>query len=526
MAKAADELPPTRRVQQIAEIFQTFRNPDKETVLTPWRVVNMHLSDTLGGYCFLNEDFDQDNPLDTPRLVEQEDITANLLLNPDVRILEMNSKSGLYPLYMAYSIYAMRLNGNEEKMPLEETQKLWRQVLEDHIFVLCRTKMAVSITRRTLAGYQNWPVNAICLSKLVEERMKDQQRLSRKLTNPATWGKEGKRMDFNAVIGNPPYQITGGSGGTNDAPVYQNFVDLAKITTQEYTSMITPARWFSGGRENLLSDFRSGMLNSQAVRYMYVFPVSRNLFPTVEIKGGLCYFMIDSEYAGDCRYTMDDSGGRRTYHRKLNDFDILIRDPILASIVKKVGAYISSDKDAVSSMISSDTPFGIPTNPKDSKKGSITLYDSQNDQHNTLLYYLDKMKRATAYIDRSLIVKNAGDIDKAKVLIPKAGGSGSDPYVLSKPEYAPKNSVCSQTYLYVAFADDNEAKNFISYLKTRFLRILVSAVKVSQDAMSKTYRFVPKQDFSKPWTDAELYKKYGLTAEEIAFIEAMIRPME
>lgn len=126
MAKAADELPPTRRVQQIAEIFQTFRNPDKETVLTPWRVVNMHMSDTLGGYCFLNEDFDQDNPLDMPRLVEQEDITANLLLNPDVRILEMNSKSGLYPLYMAYSIFAMRLNGNEEKIPLEETQKLWR----------------------------------------------------------------------------------------------------------------------------------------------------------------------------------------------------------------------------------------------------------------------------------------------------------------------------------------------------------------------------------------------------------------
>ncbi|MBQ9347156.1 MAG: DEAD/DEAH box helicase family protein, partial [Oscillibacter sp.] len=228
MAKAADELPPTKRVQQIAEIFQTFRNPDKETVLTPWRVVNMHLSDTIGGYCFLDENFDQDNPLETPRLVEQEDVTANLLLNPDVKILEMNSKSGLYPLYMAYSVYAMRLNGNEEELPLERTQELWRQVLQEHIFVLCRTKMAQCITRRTLAGYQDWTVNAIYLSKLIEERMKDQQRLSRKLRNPATWGKEGKHMEFSAVIGNPPYQITGGSGGTNDAPVYQDFVELAQ----------------------------------------------------------------------------------------------------------------------------------------------------------------------------------------------------------------------------------------------------------------------------------------------------------
>ena len=259
---------------------------------------------------------------------------------------------------------------------------------------------------------------------------------------------------------------------------------------------------------------------------MNVFPLSRDLFPSVEIKGGLCYFLIDTEYAGDCRYTMVETGVRRIYQRKLNDFDILIREPILAGIVKKVGSHIANDSEAVSSMISSDTPFGIPTNPAYSKKGSIILYDFESEQHNTLLYYLDKMKRNTAYIDRSQIKKNTADIDKVKVLIPKAGGSGSDPYVLSKPEFAPENSVCSQTYLYAAFENDGEARNFISYLKTKFLRILVSAVKVSQDAMSRTYRFVPVQDFSRPWTDAELYAKYGLTHDEIAFVESMIKPME
>ena len=129
-----------------------FRNPDKETVLTPWRVVNMHMSDTIGGYCFFDEDFDPRRPLDEPRLVENGDVTANIFCNPDAHLLEMNSKSGLYPLYLACSIYLMKLSKPEDEMPLEETQRIWREIVSKNIFVFCRTKMACSITRRTLVG--------------------------------------------------------------------------------------------------------------------------------------------------------------------------------------------------------------------------------------------------------------------------------------------------------------------------------------------------------------------------------------
>jgi hypothetical protein len=196
MAKAADELMPTRRVMKIAEIFSYFKNPAKETVLTPWRVVNMHMGDTIGGYNFYKEGYPmQDGVLDAPRLVEQGDVTSDLFLNDKVRILEMNSKSGLYPLYVTYSIYRMMLPKNEEQMSLEEAQTWWRRALQDHLFVLCQTSMAVAITKRTLAGYTDMPVNAIYLTKLLD-RMEDKPRLARKLTNPETWGKEGERMKF------------------------------------------------------------------------------------------------------------------------------------------------------------------------------------------------------------------------------------------------------------------------------------------------------------------------------------------
>ena len=301
---------------------------------------------------------------------------------------------------------------------------------------------------------------------------------------------------------------------------------LANTVNPQYTSLIMPARWFTGGREHLLGAFRKSMLENRGVKTLIVYADSHDIFPTVEIKGGLCYYLIDKSYNGDCEYTLSLNGERKTVFRRLDDFDILIRDPVLAAIVKKVAVYMKQDEDSVASMISGDTPFGIPTNPKDSKKYNITVYDFSDSQHNTRLYYLDEMKRSIAYINREIVSKNAEDIDKFKVFIPKAGGSGSDPYVLSKPELAPENSVCSQTYLYAAFESEEEARNFISYLKTKFFRALVSAMKVSQDAMSRTYRFVPVQDFSKAWTDAELYAKYALTAEEIAFVEAMIKPME
>ncbi len=525
MARAADELPPTRRVQRIAEIFSLFRNPDKETVLTPWRVVNMHMGDTLGGYNFYAENYPQDGVLDEPRLIDNGDVTVTLFLNPNARILEMNSKSGLYPLYLTYSLYSMKLPKPEAQMELDETQRLWQETLNANVFVLCKTPMAVNITRRTLAGYQDtWDVHAVYIPRILD-RMEDKPRLARKLSNPKTWMKEGERLKFDAVVGNPPYQLMGGSGGTNDAPIYQHFAELATELNPTYISLIIPSRWFSTGRENLLSNFRNAMLTDCHISKMVAYTDSRDIFPTVEVKGGLCYYLRDEKHLGDCEYSLVKDGQRQTAGRNLGDFDILIREPKLADIVKKVMMQVKPN-ETVDTIVSNDTPFGIPTNPHTSGKNSVTIYHTLSAEHDVSVLYLEKMTRTTAYVSRNSIKKNASDIDKHKVFIPEAAGSGNDPYVVGKPEYAPIGSVCSQTFLYVPFETEQEARNFISYLRTKFFRVLVSACKISQHTPSKNYRFVPLQDFSKPWTDAELYEKYGLTDEEIAFIEATIKPIE
>lgn len=525
LAKAADELPPTRRVQRIAEIFSLFRNPDKETVLTPWRVVNMHMGDTVGGYNFYGEGYPTDGVLDTPRLIDNGDVTADLFLNANGKILEMNSKSGLYPLYVAYSFYAMKLSKPENQLPLEETQALWQETLAENIYVLCKTKMAVSITRRTLAGYRDdWTVHAICLPRLLD-RMQDMHRLANKLTNPATWEMEGERLKFSGIVGNPPYQLTGGSGGSNDAPIYQSFAMLATEVNPQYISLIIPSRWFSGGRDNLLADFRTAMLSDRGICKLVAFVDSKEVFPSVEIKGGLCYYLRDINHKGSCEYTLVKENTHQTMIRNLDDFDVLIREPILAGIVKKV---MKENPKTVDTIISADTPFGIPTNPKESRKNPINVFPSPSSEHDIKLFHIENSKRMVEYIDKSAVTKNADLIDAEKVFVPKGYGAGeSFPHqILGIPEYAGKHSVCSQSYLFAAFDTKTAAQNFITYLKTKFFRALVLSVKISQDAMSRVYRFVPLQDFTKPWTDEELFAKYSLTDDEVAFIEATIKPME
>ena len=214
--------------------------------------------------------------------------------------------------------------------------------------------------------------------------------------------------------------------------------------------------------------------------------------------------------------------------RKLDEYDILIQNSRLADLVRKISDQVEPGTGSVADIISSDTPFGIPTNPATSKKNPFSIFDRKTADHNVKLYYLDRAVRKTAFMRKSDIIKNVQDIEKYKVLIPKAYGAGEDfPHqVVGQPEFAEKNSVCSQTYLYAPFENKNEAHNFITYLKTKIFRILVLACRISQDLPNKTYRFVPIQDFSKPWTDTELYAKYNLTADEIAFIEATIKPME
>ena len=535
-ARALDRLTPLDRIRQLAVVFSRFRNPDKETVLTPWPVVNRHMSDTLGGYDFFSEDRKEE--LDVPRLVERGDVTDRVFHDPATRILEINSKTGLYPLWCAYSVFAekctrhQKVHGKRGDPPPEVQQALWDEALRDNVFVVCKTKMAKAITLRTLRGFRaGVRCNVRAFDDILDNLRNRPDSLLRKLRDGAGFWKANKEtaMHFNAIVGNPPYQEMGGSGGTNDASIYQLFCQAATRLEPDYVSMVVPSRWFAGGRENLLGAFRQDMLQSGRVRCLHAFANSRDLFPTVEIKGGICYYLEMKDRKGACNYYLHQGGEVFPYERRnLAQFDILIRDPRLAHVVESVLTKRKElgETETVDSLLSGDTPFGIPTNPATSKKTPFAVREKRSATFDIELDLLGEgQQRIVAYVRRGDIKKNAQDIGFDKVFVAAAGGSGNDPYVLGEPIVAPKDSVCSQTFIYAKFGSAKEAKNFAGYLKTRFFRALVSARKIDQHAPSKVYSFVPVQDFTRSWTDADLFDKYNLDAPARRWIEANIKEM-
>lgn len=343
------------------------------------------------------------------------------------------------------------------------------------------------------------------------------------------------KMQFQAVVGNPPYQLEGASGGNNDAPIYQNFADIASIIGPRYLSLIIPSRWFAAGRENLLADFRRDMLTCKQISHLTTYTDAHDLFPNIELKGGVCFFLKDINYKGDCSYTIVRDGVRTSQKRDLGEEDVFVRYNELQTIIRKVKR---KGLVPVENIISADTPFGISSNPKSSKKNAIRVYTEAGAHHNTLLFHIEKNKRKIEYVDSRSITKNVKDIDFCKVFMPGGYGAGEKyPHqILGEPELAPANSVCSQSYLYASFANGTLAKNFFKYYKTKFFRGMTMAVKITQSAPKRAYRFVPMQDFSNKsdidWSksiaeiDKQLYKKYGLDKKEIDFIESMIKPME
>ncbi len=326
--------------------------------------------------------------------------------------------------------------------------------------------------------------------------------------------KEIFNMIFDVIVGNPPYQLGDGGYGTSATPIYHKFVHQAKKLNPRYLTMIIPARWFSGGKG--MDEFRDEMLQDNRLRQIHDYPEASDCFPGVQIKGGVCYFLWDRENRGLCKVSTYKQGDLiSTVERPLleDNCDTFIRYNEAIPILKKVQSF---NEPSIREKISSRKPFGLPTVYKGKRKsfdGSILLYQNGGIGH----------------IDPNEITNNKDIIENYKVLIPPLG-SGSDAFphpILGKPFVAEPNSACTETYIVAGvFDNENEAKNLVSYLRTRFLRFLVLLNKPTQHATAKVYTFVPMQDFSEPWTDEKLYKKYGLTEDEIAFIESMIRPME
>ncbi len=513
MARAADHLSIEERIERIAAIFATFRNPDKETVLTPWRVVNMHMSDTLGGYTFFNEDFSE--TIEDPRFVDRGAVTSEVF-TPETHLLEINSKSGLYPLYLAYNVYRSRLrNAMFSPETLEEHQALWDAAIAENIFVICKTPMAKAITQRTLLGFRKGKTNMWAPEDLIN-KIKNQPDLFIKKVGDLV----GKTVKINAIVGNPPYQEMDGGAGVSAKPVYNLFVDVAKKLFPNYISMIMPSRWFAGGKG--LDSFREEMLNDQRIRVIHDFINAKDCFPNTSIGGGVNYILWDNHYHGLCSITTIRGEKSDTEKRPLNEFDVFIRYNAAIHIVKKCNS-----SDNFSSLVNSRNPFGLTSNVRGDKVGDIHLISSQGSSY---------LPQAAIPYDHPLL--NKYKILMSKVTAEHAGEPDRNGQfkIISRTEIIGPKEVCTDSYLIIGASDSKATvlKEY-KYLCTRFARFLLMLAVSSINLSADKFRFVPMQDFTEEsdidWSqsvkniDKQLYRKYHLTEEERAFIESMIKPM-
>ena len=320
-------------------------------------------------------------------------------------------------------------------------------------------------------------------------------------------------MRFDVIVGNPPYQLSDGGYGTSAAPLYHKFVCQAKKLNPRHLTMIIPSRWFSGGKG--MGDFREEMLNDTHIKKLIDYPIAAECFPGVDIAGGICYFLWEKDYSGPCEVTNIHKGLAYTSIRPLNEFDTFIRHGKAIPIIKKVQGL---GEENMGQQVSSRKPFGLSTNVRPSKSGDITLVWNGGEG-----------PFASADIEKGNDLIQKWKTITSKVSYDHAGQPDKDGMrrVLSKVEVLKPGYVCTETYLVAgAFDSEHEAINLKKYLQTKFVRFLIAKLSFSQDITKDRFYFVPIQDFSKPWTDEELYKKYGLNDEEIAFIESMIRPME
>jgi len=322
----------------------------------------------------------------------------------------------------------------------------------------------------------------------------------------------GGDMQFDVIIGNPPYQL-GSDGGTRDVPIYDEFVEKAKELGPRYLSMVIPSRWMAAGLG--LTIFRQTMLGDRRLRQLIDYPLAKDVFGGVDVKGGVCYFLWDASYDGPCHVTTvrgDVSVG--PIERELGEHDVFVRDHRAVTVLHKV---LAKAEPSVTTVLSHDKEFGWTSN-----------YDNFSDEEKSdgvPLYYVRRGKRSVGYITRHEVTKSANLIDTWKVLVPKAGSGGGivPDYVLGTPLIAPSPSVCTQTFLFFYVGSLAQAESVRSYVATRFVRFLVSLRKITQDATRATYKWVPIQDWDRTWTDADLYAKYGITEDEQEHIESQIR---
>lgn len=490
--------------------------------MTPWRVVNLHMSSCLGGWDFFDEK--HENILQTPRFIDSGRVTTDTLANISAKVLEINSKTGLYPLYVAYSIYRARLGNRDEKsLSLEELRQIWDVTIAENIFVICKTPMAKAITKRTLAGFRNSPVNAHYFDDLINYLSNKQEKFVERVLRKSYWKKGGGQMKFDAVVGNPPYQIMDNGAQASAKPIYNHFIEAGKKLNARYMSFIIPSRWYAGGKG--LDLFRDSMLADKHLEKLFDCLTPEYIFPNTNIRSGVCWFLRNTDFDNKKDLmrvvTIDKNGVVNDVRRplKVEGAAIFIRHAQAISILDKVKAISFEFMD---DWISPRKPFGIESSFSQTEE----FKEIKDESHD--VQCLGKGLKV-GWISRSQITTHKDWIDKRKIFIPYANNIGTELNDDNLNTFvADGEMICTEAYICVGIgrlANKTSAENLATYLHTRFARFMHSLAKASQHATAKTFCFVPVQDFSCSWSDEDLYSKYGLSDEEINFIESTIKPM-
>lgn len=466
-------------------------------------------------------------------------LPTELWSNPNAKFLDPVSKSGVFLREMAKRL----MKGLETQIP--DKQERINHIYSKQLYGIAITDLTALLSRRSV--YCSKTANgkySIC------ETFNDEQGNIRYQQMKHTW-QNGKctycgasqevydredaletyaynfihtdnpkkifNMKFDVIVGNPPYQLTVGVEKENYAlPLYHSFIEQAIKLNPKYLSMIVPARWFTGGRG--LDDFRKKMLKDKRLKVIVDYTDSRDCFPGVDVSGGIMYFLWDKDYNGPCEFTNISGNIKNTVTRKLDEYPIFPRYNDALSIIDKI---LKKKEKLMSDSVSAQTPFGLYTNFKGLTK----------ENKNTLKVYTSK---GISFVEKGEITKGVNLISKYKVSFSKAttehGGQTNKSglrQVLSTIRILEPNFICTQSYLLAGTFDfRDDAENMVKYLSTKFVRFLIVQAITSQDLSKDKFCFVPMQDFNEPWTDEKLYSKYGLTEDEISFIDSMIRPMD
>ena len=478
-----------------------------------------------------------------PQLANQmlDMLPEQLFRSPDTKFLDPCAKSGVFLREIAKRL----INGLADRIP--DLQERIDHILHHQLYGIAITRLTSLMSRRSLYcskdadgkysishfdnsdgniryrdlrhTWQNGKCTYCGASKEVYDRAGDLESHAYEFIHTDKPKKLYNNMTFDVIIGNPPYQLSdGGGSGSSAIPLYHRFIQQAKKLSPRYLTMIVPARWYTGGKG--LDEFRDEMLHDKRIRVLIDYNDSRLCFPGVDIAGGVCVFLWDRDNQGICRVKniISDSIQYESM-RHLDEFEVFIRDLRTINIIHKVQLIKEPTMDSI---VYSRNPFGF---------SSTYNYSYTRPSDNTIKIMTSK---GDFYVPIKDITTNKGIVDDWKVVMSKtsaehAGQADKDgrKKVVSRIEILGKQYICSESYLLIGHMKSKEASvNLLNYIKTKFFRFLLSAVLLTQNIAKDKFQFVPLQDFTRPWTDEELYAKYGLTDEEIQFIESMIRPME